>query len=184
MAGGDWVFSIDADERPTPGMEVEIRHRIAVPDHVAFRVPIRSTIFGRAFRRSGTQDDRPIRLFRRREARWTGDVHETLRAPGRVGRLTRGLEHRTLADRGAFQEKMDRYTALEAQARVAAGRAPRRLDGWIAPAREVFRRLIWKQGFLDGPAGWRFCLRFLTCLAPRSMAWASISSSATACRAP
>jgi hypothetical protein len=22
----------------------------------------------------------------------------------------------------------------------------------------VFRRLIWKQGWLDGPAGWTFCL--------------------------
>ncbi len=158
MATGDWVLSIDADERPTPGLAAEIRRRIRTPTLAAFRLPIRSTIFGRPFRRSGTQDDRPIRLFRRQAAGWTGDVHETLRVRGRVGRLSRGLEHYTLADRGAFQEKMDRYTTLEAEARVAAGRAPRRLDGWVAPAREVFRRLIWKQGFLDGPAGWRFCL--------------------------
>jgi len=58
----------------------------------------------------------------------------------------------------AFLAKMHRYTMLEARGRVAAGRAPRRGDAWIAPAREVFRRLVWKRGFLDGPEGWAFCL--------------------------
>jgi len=45
---------------------------------------------------------------------------------------------------------------LEAAARVAAGRPPRRRDAWLNPLREVFRRLIYKQGLLDGPAGWAF----------------------------
>jgi len=52
---------------------------------------------------------------------------------------------------------MHRYTMLEARARVEAARRPRRRDAWIQPAREVFRRLVWKRGFLDGPEGWAFC---------------------------
>jgi hypothetical protein len=157
-AAGDWVFSIDADERPTPGLGREIRRRIAGARHAAFRVPIRSSIFGRRLRFCGTQDDRPIRLFRRQTARWVGEVHEVLRVSGRVGRLRHGLEHRTIPDLHAFLSKMHRYTALEAHQRVAAGRAPRRRQRWTAPAREVLRRLVWKQGLLDGPAGWAFCL--------------------------
>jgi len=158
LAGGDWVLSIDADERPTPPLAAEIRRQIASTRHAGFRIPIRSSIFGRPFRASGTQDDCPLRLARRDRARWTGEVHERLRVAGSVGRLRARLEHETLPDLHAFLAKMHRYTMLEARGRVAAGRALRWGDAWIAPAREVFRRLVWKRGFLDGPEGWAFCL--------------------------
>lgn len=158
VATGDWILSIDADERPTPRLAEELRREIARARCDAYRIPIRSTIFGRAVRRGGTQDDRPIRLFRRAAAHWTGDVHETLCVQGRVGRLRNWLEHTTLPDLAAFLAKMERYTNLEASARVAVGCAPRAWQPWLAPPREVFRRLIWKQGLLDGPAGWAFCV--------------------------
>jgi len=158
MAGCDWVLSIDADERPTSRLVAEIRRRIATDRADAYRVPIRSSIFGRSVRRCGTQDDCPIRLFRRGRARWTGDVHEVPKVSGRVHRLKYWLTHETQHDLATFLRKMHRYTRLEALARAAAGRRPRWRDAWIGPPREVFRRLIWKQGLLDGPAGWEFCL--------------------------
>jgi glycosyltransferase involved in cell wall biosynthesis len=157
LATGDWVFSIDADERPTPQLVAEIRRRIAPARAVAFRVPIRSWVFGRRLRRSGTQDDCPLRLSRRDAARWEGDVHEVLRVSGRVGRLHHWLTHETTPDLETFLAKMHCYARLEASSRTAAGRRPHWRDLWIAPAREVFRRLIYKQGLLDGPAGWAFC---------------------------
>src|SRR5262249_16906619 len=76
LARCDWILSIDADERPTPAIIREIQWRITrgtslsetrgrfsarrrrAEGPVAFRVPIRSRIFGRPFRFSGTQDDR------------------------------------------------------------------------------------------------------------------------------
>jgi hypothetical protein len=158
LANGDWVLSIDADERPSPRLAAEIRRAILRARHAGYRVPIRSSIFGRSFRGSGTQDDRPVRLVRRGAARWVGDVHERLRVLGPLGRLRAWLEHRTLPDLDSFLAKMNRYTMLEARARVAAGRPPRRRDAWILPAREVFRRLVWKEGIWDGPEGWAFCL--------------------------
>jgi glycosyltransferase involved in cell wall biosynthesis len=157
-ATGDWVLSIDADERPCPGLPAEIRRRLVHTSQTALRISIRSWIFGRRIRRGGTQDDRPVRLFRRGAARWEGGVHERLRVRGRIGRLDGWLVHRTMPDLHAFLVKMHRYTSLEAQARVAAGRRPSWRDAWIAPVRESLRRLVWKQGLLDGPAGWAFCL--------------------------
>ncbi len=158
QATGDWVLSIDADERPTPALIGEIRLAVGHTTATGFRVPIRSRIFGRPIRRSGTQNDCPVRLFRRGQAWWTGQVHEVLQVMGRVGRLDRWLEHDTLPDLRSFLVKMERYTTLEAQARVAAGRAPRVWDAWVAPPREIGRRLVWKQGVLDGPTGWAFSL--------------------------
>ncbi len=158
MAAGDWVLWIDADERPTPRLTAEIRRAMRRGRCAGYRIPIRSSIFGRRFRGCGTQDDCPVRLAHRHAARWAGSVHEVLRVSGRVGRLRSWLEHRTYPDLHAFLAKMHRYTALEAKARVAAGRAPRRCDAWVAPVRETLRRLIWKHGILDGPEGWAFCL--------------------------
>lgn len=158
LARSEWVLSLDADERPTDRLVAEIRQRIAGCPQAAFRIPIRSSIFGRPVRFSGTQDDRPIRLFRRGAGRWVGDVHEVLQVRGRVGRLDNCLRHRTIPDLHSFLAKTHRYTLLEARARVMAGRRPRRRDVWVAPVREALRRLFWKQGLLDGPEGWAFCL--------------------------
>ncbi len=157
-ATSEWVLSLDADERPTSRLVREICCRISQPQPNAFRVPIRSSIFGRPVRRSGTQDDLPVRLFRREAARWVGHVHEVLRVGGRVGRTMNWLTHRTMPNLQTYLVKMHRYTRLEATARAAAGKRPTWRDFWIAPPREVFRRLIYKQGLLDGPAGWAFCL--------------------------
>lgn len=156
-ATGEWILSIDADERCTPALAEEIRGRLLYGSYAAFRVPIRSRIFGRRMRFSGTQDDRPIRLFERGHARWDGDVHEVLRIDGRVGELDGWLEHETLPDLAAFLAKMERYTTLEAQHRVAEGIAPRWRDWWLSPMVEIGRRMIWKAGLFDGPQGWAFC---------------------------
>ena len=158
LATGDWILSIDADERPTPRLLAEIRRVTAAGNRAAYRVPIRSTIFGRPVRYGGTQDDRPLRLFRRSRACWRGCVHEVLRVDGPTGLLKGWLEHVTLPDLHTFLAKVHRYTMLEARARVRAGHAPHPCSTFLAPAREVFRRLVWKWGLLDGPAGWAFCL--------------------------
>jgi len=157
LCSGEWVLSIDADERPTPRLVGEISRRIARSRPSAYRVPIRSTIFGRPVRHSGTQDDCPVRLFRRRAAAWAGDVHEVLRVCGQVGRLENWLTHATTPSLASFLVKMHRYARLEAAGRVRCGRPPKRRDAYLTPPREVFRRLIYKRGVLDGPAGWAFC---------------------------
>jgi glycosyltransferase involved in cell wall biosynthesis len=186
-ARGDWIFFIDADERPTPRLVAEVRERIAREDASGYRVPIRSIIFGRRFRFSGTQNDIPLRLMRRGSGRWGGAVHERFSIDGGVGRLAAHLEHFTLPSVAAFRRKMERYTTLEAEARIARGEAPRRRDTWLRPALEVFRRLIWKQGWLDGPEGWKFCL--LSGLSEWTLArkhrdaWQRMNSAASNCAA-
>jgi glycosyltransferase involved in cell wall biosynthesis len=158
LAECDWVLSLDADERPTPAMVAEIRRRLPNCRENAFRARIRSTIFGRPLRFSGTQDDRQVRLARRRLARWTGEVHETLETSGPIGQLRNWLDHDPLPDLAVFLTKMHNYTTLAADRRLTQAQPPRFRDPWLNPAREIFRRLIWKQGIFDGPEGWAFCL--------------------------
>jgi Glycosyl transferase family 2 len=154
----EWLLSIDADERPTASFVERLPELLAQSNFDAFRVPVSSTIFGRRFRFSGTQDDRPVRLFRRGRALWQGEVHERLAVDGRIGSVPQGLEHRTIPNLRAFLAKMDRYTRLEAARRVRLGLPASPWEPLLAPPREVFRRLVYKHGWLDGPKGWAFCL--------------------------
>ena len=118
LASGDWVLSVDADERITPELAAEIRRVIADRDapYRGYRVPIRSEILGRRFAFSGTQHDHPLRLFRRDSGRWVGLVHETVDLDGTGGRrraASCGIG-RSRPCRSSSTRSID-YTTLEAE---------------------------------------------------------------------
>jgi glycosyltransferase involved in cell wall biosynthesis len=159
LATGEWVFAIDADERATPDLAAEIRRVTADPrvPHIGYRVPIRSIILGRPFRFSGTQYDRPLRLFRRGEGRWVGTVHETVEIDGSIGRLRNALQHRTIPDMQTFLRKINEYTTLEAIKFEREGRPARATDLSVRPAWTFLKLYVGKQGFRDGVEGLAFC---------------------------
>ena len=159
LATGDWVLAVDADERITPELAEEVRRAIDDPglSALGYQVPIRSVVLGRRFGYSGTQDDRPLRLFRRDAGRWTGEVHETVDLAGKAGQLAGALEHRTLPDLHAFLDKLNFYTDLEARRFLAEGRPWRWSDLLARPFWTFLKLYLGKQGFRDGPEGFAFC---------------------------
>jgi glycosyltransferase involved in cell wall biosynthesis len=160
MATGDWVLSVDADERITPELAAEIRRLIADRDspNRGYRVPIRSEVLGRRFRFSGTQHDLPLRLFRRDSGRWVGLVHETVELKGPVGFVGGELRHRTIPTMSTFLDKINRYTTLEAQGLAGACKPFRTGDLTVRPVWTFFKLYVLKQGFRDGVEGFMFCL--------------------------
>jgi glycosyltransferase involved in cell wall biosynthesis len=160
MSTGDWILSVDADERITPGLAGEIRRAIADRDAPCrgYRVPIRSEILGRPFGFSGTQHDHPLRLFRRDSGRWVGLVHETVDLDGPAGQLSGELRHRTIPTMAAFLDKINRYTTLEAAGLADAHRPCRPGDLTVRPAWTFLKLYLFKQGFRDGVEGFMFCL--------------------------
>jgi glycosyltransferase involved in cell wall biosynthesis len=160
LATGDWVLSIDADERVTPELAAEIRRVISDPtsSYRGYRVPIESVILGRQFAYSGTQHDQPVRLFQRDSGRWTGLVHETVQLNGPAGTLASALGHHTLANIGVFLDKLDRYTTLEAAGLAGSRRRFRTRDIALRPLWTFFKLYVVKQGFRDGLEGFMFCM--------------------------
>jgi glycosyltransferase involved in cell wall biosynthesis len=159
LASGDWVFAVDADERATPELAAEVRRVTSDPRqrHGGFRVPIRSVILGRPFRYSGTQSDRPLRLFRRGAGRWVGAVHETVALSGSVGLLRNALQHRTIPDMQTFLRKLNEYTTLEAIRFEQERRVFRATDLAVRPAWTFLKLYVGKLGFRDGLEGLAFC---------------------------
>ena len=158
-ATGDWILSIDADERVTPELAVEISRVLSNPAnaHSGFRLPIRSEILGRPFGFSGTQQDLPLRLFRRGRGTWTGQVHETVQLDGSVGRMRHPLDHFTLPDVRVFLRKIDQYTSLEARDLYQSGERYRTRDLTLRPMWLFLKLYLYKQGFRDGLEGLMFC---------------------------
>jgi glycosyltransferase involved in cell wall biosynthesis len=159
LASGDWVLSVDADERVTPPLAAEIKRMMTEPENYkdGFRVPIRSVILGRPFRFSGTQHDNPLRLFRRGSGHWIGLVHETIRLNGSIGTLQHALGHHSLPSMQVFLQKLDHYTTLEAMGLAGSERHFQMSDLALRPIWTFLKLYVFKQGFRDGAEGFMFC---------------------------
>ncbi len=156
-SSGDWIFSLDADERVPPRLAREVRDATRDARCRGFWVPIHSHIFGRRFRYSGTQGERKMRLFRRDAGRWRGVVHEIVVLDGAIGSLRHAIEHASTPDLESYFRKLVRYSSLEADRLVAAGWTPSLWRASLASAWTFAKLYFAKLGMLDGPEGLRFC---------------------------
>lgn len=156
-ASGDWVLSLDADERITPELAKEINHHLSEPDADAYKLPWAVTIYGKRldFGRSGRA---PLRLFRREGVRFSDAlVHERILIPeGRKVKTLRGrLTHYTHRDFGHSLEKSAKYAWLGAQEKYRKGKKTKTmvypsLRGLVTFVQVYFVRF----GFLDGAVGY------------------------------
>ncbi|MDN6319350.1 MAG: O-antigen ligase family protein [Marinobacter sp.] len=156
-ATGEWVLSLDADERITPELGREINHRLADPDADAYKLPWAVTIYGTRldFGRSGRA---PLRLFRREGVRFSDAlVHERILIPeGRSIKTLRGrLTHYTHRDFGHSLEKSAKYAWLGSKEKHRQGKKTRTmiyptLRGLLTFIQVYFIRF----GFLDGAVGY------------------------------
>ena len=155
-ASGDWVLSIDADERVSPGLAAEINHVLAAPSADAYCLPWAVTIYGTRldFGRSGRA---PLRLFRRDGVRFSDAlVHEKILLPAdrRVRTLRGRLVHFTHRDFGHALQKGAQYAWLGAQEKHRQGKRVRSLVYPTARGLLTFVHVyLLRLGFLDGQVG-------------------------------
>ena len=151
---GDWILSLDADERVSDALREEIRMALqAGGPEVGFYVPRRNLFHGRWVRHGGLYPDWQLRLFRRgRGAFVDRAVHESVRVDGPTGRFGAPLVHesyRSIADAVA---RLNRYSDLAAAALTQAGRGGSLVDLLLRPIWRFVSMYLLRAGFLDG---WR-----------------------------
>ncbi len=177
LAGGDWVLSIDADERLSPALAEAVRRVVAdtsarashaAHDAQAPKMPREplgyelsrlSSFCGQWMRHGDWYPDRVLRLFRRGAGRFTDDlVHERLVVDGPTGRLAGDLLHDTMPDLADALDKMNRYSSGRAVDRVRSG-ARGGLGKALSHGLWAFlRSYLVKRGFLDGRLGFVLAL--------------------------
>jgi glycosyltransferase involved in cell wall biosynthesis len=154
LAQGDWVLSIDADERVSPELAQEIRAAIENPNAVGYEIARRSSFCGRMMRHSGWFPDRVLRLFRRGKGRFTDDVvHERVVCDGPVARLNEPLLHYPVARLEDAIRRIDQYSTLGAEQLAISNRKISVFSGVAHGLGTFLRVYLLKLGFLDGAAG-------------------------------
>lgn len=154
QASGDWILSVDADERVEPALADAIARALAAPVHDGYELSRLSYFCGRAMRHSGWYPDWVLRLFRRDRARFTDDlVHERVICDGRVGRLSGTLHHHSVERLEQALSRVDRYSTAGAAMLVTSGRHVSFASGISHGLWSFFRAYVLRRGFLDGREG-------------------------------
>ena len=150
----DWVLCLDADERVTPQLQTAIEHTLTQPTNSAYRFARCNRFLGRYLKHGEGYPDWSLRLFDRRQARWSDDaVHEKVVANGIIGTLQGDLLHDSAETLAAYLTKQNRYTTLAAEMALQAGK--RASFGRIAfsPIIRFIKFYLIRQGFRDGLPG-------------------------------
>lgn len=159
----DWVLIIDADERITPELAVELQTIAlsAQPSHAGYYVNRRFWFLDGWLNHCGYYPSWNLRFFRHTLGRYeqladlgnteSGDneIHEHVQLKGRAGYLRGEMEHYAFPDISTWVEKHNRYSNWEARFQLeATGRSSiaSALDASLARKRRL-RRLAWRLPF-------------------------------------
>ena len=155
LATGEWVLSLDADERLTPALKSEIVTAIHHSAHVnCFAIPRLSWYCGRFIRYSGWNPDYVDRLFKRGSARFSEDlVHERLITSGQVAKLENPMLHYSFMNYSQVLQKIDRYSTASAQQAFARGKRSSPIKAMLHGLWAFIRTYFLRAGFLDGYQG-------------------------------
>jgi glycosyltransferase involved in cell wall biosynthesis len=155
LARHDWIVSLDADERVSPGLAAEIQAllRREPPLH-ASRMPRATFHLGRWIRTTDFYPDYQTRLYDRRRAKWHGrHVHESVKVDGPSGQLTKELEHYSYRNLSDHLDRINAYSTLAARQMYESGRRANALHLLFHPPAAFLRNYILRRGFLDGTVG-------------------------------
>jgi glycosyltransferase involved in cell wall biosynthesis len=160
QATGEWIFSLDADERVSDELKNSIQSLRTVEESQladGYLIARRTYYQQRWIRGGGWYPDRQLRLFKKSKGRWKErHIHESVQMDpvARVEKLSGDLLHFTSQD-AAHHHRMigERYAPLGALQMFEEGRRTSLFGVASAGPAAFIRSLILKGGIRDGFAG-------------------------------
>jgi len=163
-----WIFSIDADEVVSETLRDEILTIVRANQSTCagYRVPRKAKYLGRWIEHSGWFPDFQLRLFQKSTATVAPRlVHEGFEVTGEIRKLNGILYHHAFDSIAHHLAKINRYTSLDAQQKLAQlqGHRVRWYHLIFNPLSKFLRMFISNLGFRDGFPG--FVLALLSAFA-------------------
>jgi glycosyltransferase involved in cell wall biosynthesis len=153
LARGDWVLSIDADERVSPPLAGEILATVASGTADGYEMPRLSTFLGRPMRHSGWFPDYVLRLFRRDVAGSPTISSMSGSSAEAASRVWSPLDHHPVLRLEDAVARADGYSTAGAKMLAASGRRVTFMSGITHGIWSFLRAYILRRGFLDGHEG-------------------------------
>lgn len=156
-ATGDWILSLDADERVTPELTKEIKEVLAngKSQTAGYWIPRKNMIFGKWVKHTGWYPDVQMRLFRKGKGKFEErHVHEMIQVDGKAEYLKERLLHYNYDSINQFLYKhVIIYAPNEAQELLRKGYVFRWQDVIAFPLKEFMNRFFAREGYKDGFLG-------------------------------
>ena len=160
QAQHEWIFLLDADERPTNPLIHEIQEILKKPltetDPSAYWIS-RQNVFMDRLLKYTWKNDAVIRLFRKSKCRYEDKhVHAEILSDGAISKLSSFLTHDTYRGKGLISHlrKGERYTTWGALDRVDKIKKINAYHLFLKPVGTFLKHYILKGGFLDGKQGY------------------------------
>jgi len=163
-SSGDWILQMDADERVTEELKGKIIDILKNGSSLlAFRFRRANNFCGKFLTAGGEDSHRPLRLFKKDKARFSGDrIHEQLIVNGQIGQIDAAMEHYNFPDISHYVLTQDFYSGIEAgtlceKVGIMPEKALRRGLSF-GPGKLFFKIYEKKRGFRDGMPGLVFAI--------------------------
>ena len=155
-ASGDWIFSLDADERVTPELSKEIRAAVNSKSITSgYEIPRKNILFGKWIEHSLWWPDYNVRLFKKSKAKFPQKyVHEKIEVDGEVGQLQNPLLHYNYQSVSQYLRKLDNtYTESEVENFIKSGKSINWYDAIRWPLNDFLKTFFLQKGYKDGMHG-------------------------------
>ena len=154
---GDWIFSLDSDERCTEEVRNEILSLIKNAPLDIYRVPRKNYFMGRWIKFSGWYPNfRQPQLFRSGKMHYDmKPVHEGFisHSSKKIGQLKNNIWQFPFKNIEEVMQKANRYSSLGATKLIDEGKKGSVTKAFLHGAWAFIKHYIFKLGFLDGGAG-------------------------------
>jgi len=160
LVKNDWVLFLDADERLSEKLKIEILETLKNNETFTAFMFYRTFMFkNKVLRFSGWQTDKIFRLFHKSFATYTSErlVHEKLKVEGEVGILKNKLIHYSYSDYESYKAKMINYGKFKAQEKFIKKLKPSLFLKTFHPAYNFLYNYVVRLGVLDGKKGITIC---------------------------
>lgn len=160
LASFDWILALDADERVSSSLALEIQEKIKTDNADVYFIPrLNYFLPNMPLKKGGQYPDHRLRLFKKSYAWWPcSSVHEQMEYKGRAGYLKNDLLHYPHQKVGDYWVKFQRYTDLEAKEIKGDIATNLFVKPLFDPLQGFFSLYLRHKGFMDGIQGFLFAL--------------------------
>ena len=159
-AKNEWVFFLDADERLTEDLKIEILNLFkpenseTLNSYDGFYVCRVMYFLGKWWRKGGWYPDNVIRLFKKSKTSWLGiDPHEVVTVDGKLGKLNGEIEHFSYDNLPDQVNKLSSHALTRARADSLLEKEASISRMFVNPILRFLKFYFLKKGFLEGFPG-------------------------------
>jgi len=149
-ATSEWILFLDADERITYPLQIEIKKAIESEKHGGYKLQFPHFFMNRFLYH---HSNKVLRVVKREGAQYSGLVHEKLHCEGSIGLLKNPVLHFTYKGLDHYIQKRERYAWFQAEQLQKKGKKANLFLLFFKPTYRFFSSYILKGGFKDGIPG-------------------------------